>query len=282
MKQKIHLFFPLTILSIIATFSFTTDSAIAAESSIPKLINYQGYLTDQNGKALTGNYTITFRLYDELSGTHAWLWQETQDTVRVENGQFNVLLGSVSPLSADDFEGDRYLEIQLANELEMEPRLQLVSVAYSLRAEKAHSLVNHVAFSAYLASNELFNDYDPLPLKSTSNNIGNHFDTETSKFTAPVKGIYLFTIIGVSSSTTTGLNWLLMVNNQYANSTGKDIVETSETCRISWWAASNTSSRTIILKLNKDDKVHVKQAGTGRCDNFRSGMEGVLLYEIFE
>jgi len=43
--------------------------------NVPKLINYQGYLTDQYGKALTGNYQITFRLYDEASGSNPLVWQ---------------------------------------------------------------------------------------------------------------------------------------------------------------------------------------------------------------
>ena len=139
MRQKIYLINIVGIVFIIATIILTTDLVIAAENSVPKLINYQGFLTDKDGKALTGTYNITFRLYDEASGLNPWLWQETQDTVTVVSGQFNVLLGSVSTLSADDFNGDRYLGIQVAGELEMEPRMQLVSVAYSLQAEHANT-----------------------------------------------------------------------------------------------------------------------------------------------
>jgi len=138
-----EVFIPVIMILFILIVSFIIPSAIMGQdNSVPKLINYQGYLTDKGGKALSGNYQITFRLYDEASGTHAWLWQETHDTVRVDNGQFNVLLGSDDSLTVDDFNGDRYLEIQLANELEMEPRLQLVSVAYSLQAENANTVEN--------------------------------------------------------------------------------------------------------------------------------------------
>jgi len=68
-----------------------------------------------------------------------WSGRETQDSVTVVSGQFNVLLGSVSPLSVNNFNGDRYLGIQMSGELEMEQRMRLVSVVSSLQGEQANS-----------------------------------------------------------------------------------------------------------------------------------------------
>jgi hypothetical protein len=104
------------------------------------MINYQGFLTDQNGTALSGSYEISFRLYDEASGNHPWLWHETHAAVNVENGMFNVLLGSIDTLTAADLQGERFLAIKLAGEIEMTPRMRLASVAYSLQADKAYTL----------------------------------------------------------------------------------------------------------------------------------------------
>ena len=148
MKKRIDILPVFIVLYIFVVLALYPLTVTGQDNSIPKLINYQGYLTDKDGKALNGDYNITFRLYGEASGTKPWLWQETQETVKADNGQFNVLLGSVTPLSASDFAGDRYLGIQLAGELEMTPRLQLVSVAYSLQTEQANN-----AKSADLANN---------------------------------------------------------------------------------------------------------------------------------
>jgi hypothetical protein len=106
-------------------------------SVVPTLINYQGFLTDENGQALTGSYQIAFRLYDEASGDNPWVWSETHNAVVVENGLFNVLLGSIDTLTAADLAGERYLEIKVGTETEMTPRMRLASVAYSMHADQA-------------------------------------------------------------------------------------------------------------------------------------------------
>jgi hypothetical protein len=111
----------------------------SAQNSVPQLINYQGFLTDQDGKALTGNYQLTFSIYQEASGDNPWLWQETHDAVNVEGGLFDILLGSVDTLTVDVFTGDRFLGITMAGEVEMEPRLRLASVAFSLRSDEANN-----------------------------------------------------------------------------------------------------------------------------------------------
>ncbi len=114
--------------------------AVLGQNTVPNMINYQGFLTDSGGTALTDTYQIIFRIYDEASGNHPWLWHETHTAVTVENGLFNVLLGSVDTLSAEDISGDRFLAIKVENEVEMTPRMRLASTAYSLRAERAHAL----------------------------------------------------------------------------------------------------------------------------------------------
>jgi len=70
------------------------------------------------------------------------VWEEIHDSVMVSNGMFNVLLGSMNSLGPQHFSGERYLEIKIGGEVEMEPRMRLTSVAYSLRAEQANR-ANH-------------------------------------------------------------------------------------------------------------------------------------------
>ncbi len=115
-----------------------TFSAVAQDSTamVPQMINYQGYLTDDTGQALTGSYKITFRLYEDSIGVSSIKWEEIQNEVNVVDGLFNVLLGSVNPITPEHLNGKRYLEIKVGNEVEMTPRLQLGSVAFALQADK--------------------------------------------------------------------------------------------------------------------------------------------------
>jgi hypothetical protein len=104
------------------------------EAAIPKLINYQGKLTDVNGNPLTGSYGITLRIYDaETAGN--LLWQEAHTGVVVDKGVFSVLLGSVTNLSLA-FDNPYFLEIKVGEEV-MTPRQRMTSSGYAIRAEEA-------------------------------------------------------------------------------------------------------------------------------------------------
>lgn len=145
-----------------------------------------------------------------------------------------------------------------------------------------------VYFSAYLDSNARSGNLNPLPMQTVSQNVGNGYDVNTSKFTAPVKGMYLFTMGGTRVEGTDWFHWQLMVNGQHANPGGNRGDEAGERGIVSWYYNGNangspisTSSRTIILALNVGDAVWVQQSGTGRCDNYRSGLEGLLISATF-
>ena len=68
--------------------------------AVPQEINYQGYLTDAEGNPLNGSVSMTFRLYDNLTGG-TLLWVEGPSSVTVKEGVFNVVLGSVEPITAE-------------------------------------------------------------------------------------------------------------------------------------------------------------------------------------
>ena len=121
-----------TIVAIMLTGLLIVISA--AQS--PILVNYQGYLTDAEGQALSGEQQITFLLYEQLEGG-VELWKETQ-TVTMENGLFNVLLGNAdSSLSISHLGGERYLGIKIGEDDELEPRMRLASVTHSVTATQA-------------------------------------------------------------------------------------------------------------------------------------------------
>lgn len=107
-------------------------------AQIPKLISYQGKLNDANGLPVNGTRSITFTLYDAATGGTA-LWTEIHSSVTVTNGVFSVLLGSVTDLNNLAFDKPYYLGITVGSGTELLPRKQIVSVAYSMRAENANN-----------------------------------------------------------------------------------------------------------------------------------------------
>lgn len=110
----------------------------SAQGGAPPLISYQGQLTDPStgDPVADGDYSMTFKIYDaESEGTE--VWSETR-TVAVSGGLFNVLLGSVNPLSASHFSGpDRWLEVKVGSDEPMTPRQRIASVPYALQAQEA-------------------------------------------------------------------------------------------------------------------------------------------------
>lgn len=118
MKRIISLFFTVAILS----------SNIFSQA-IPKQINYQGVLKDASGNILTGNFTMTFNIYNDPVGGSA-LWTEIQP-VSVASGLFNVQLGSVTPITAVPFDRIHFLGITIGTESELTPRIQLNPSPYS-------------------------------------------------------------------------------------------------------------------------------------------------------
>lgn len=139
----------LSIITIVILIGIVIIPVIAQgvkTTGIPTEISYQGYL-ESNGDPLTANdVSMKFSLYEAVSGGSP-VWAETQ-LVDVNNGLLNVLLGSGSPMSADHFDGDRFLGVTVAGDSEMIPRQKLVSVAYSFQAEHANSANNAYSLSA--------------------------------------------------------------------------------------------------------------------------------------
>ncbi|MFQ6093942.1 MAG: hypothetical protein ACE5OR_14925, partial [bacterium] len=123
----------LVIAGIIASIVAMADVPLA---DVPQLISFQGKLYDDADNPLTGEYEITFRIYDAESNG-AELWSET-DSVECDGGLYNVILGLNTPLNLD-FGGDYWLGMQVTGDVELSPRFRLVSVPTAFRAAVADS-----------------------------------------------------------------------------------------------------------------------------------------------
>jgi hypothetical protein len=106
-----------------------------SSAQVPQMINYQGKLTKAGTCALDTTIAMVFKIYaDTLTSTS--LWTETQSSVKVEDGIFNILLGSVTPFADLVFDGNiRYLGVKVGADNEMTPRKPIVSAGYAFRSE---------------------------------------------------------------------------------------------------------------------------------------------------
>lgn len=124
MKQKI--LFSLLMLTALLSVQIL-------QAQIPQTLSYQGVLTDANGNAVSdGNYNIFFKIYDDVT-TGNLLWTEGLG-VDVTKGIFNVILGTINPLSLA-FDRQYWLGITIGDGAELSPRIQLTASPYSLNAQ---------------------------------------------------------------------------------------------------------------------------------------------------
>jgi len=120
-----------------AALVFMSGTAVA---DVPGVIGFQGFLVDDQNAPIdtTGkdDLKVTFELFDDAQGATPF-WLDTYD-ISVESGVFFTLLGDTSnPVVSTNFNGpSKYLQITIGDTA-LQPRLQITSVPYALRANVA-------------------------------------------------------------------------------------------------------------------------------------------------
>ncbi len=114
-----------------------------AFAQVPKLIRYQGQVVDSQGVPLEGPYSLHFRLYNAQTGGTV-VWEETQANIPITKGQFSILLGQVTPLTAMQWDQPCWLSVQVNAESELAPRQQITSVPLAIRSEMAEKLTQPI------------------------------------------------------------------------------------------------------------------------------------------
>ena len=136
--KRIFLAALLAIVGFVAFFAVPvhTDAAINSQ------INFQGKLTNPDGTNVTdGTYSIVFSIYTVSTGGTA-VWTETQSSVAVSDGIFQVSLGSVASLpgSVDFNTSSIYLGVKVGSDAEMTPRIQFTATPYAFNADEIDGL----------------------------------------------------------------------------------------------------------------------------------------------
>ena len=111
---------------------------LGVSSPITSTIPSEGFLTDSDGKPLSGEQSMTFSLYTEPDGGNV-LWTEGRtgaNSVVITDGKYNIMLGSVNPLDQRIIAENStlYLGVTVGIYEEMRPRVQLGRVPYAVQA----------------------------------------------------------------------------------------------------------------------------------------------------
>jgi hypothetical protein len=128
--------------ALLAAFGLFAPARALAD--VPSLLPIQGYLTDKGGASVDGAKNVHFRLYGAATGGTP-LHEETIAVVAV-NGYFTAYLGddSGSPLDLAKIRDSAkvFLGIEIGNDGEAVPRLQLASTAFAAQAAYCSDATN--------------------------------------------------------------------------------------------------------------------------------------------
>ncbi|KAA3612681.1 MAG: hypothetical protein DWQ05_18710 [Calditrichaeota bacterium] len=109
------------------------------QAQIPKVISYQGLLSESTGTPVTdGEHTVHFRIYDDSTSGQIE-WQESA-LIQINQGILSHNLGTVIPLEIP-FTKAYWLGITIGDGAELEPRLRFTAAAYSLGSVNSQNLV---------------------------------------------------------------------------------------------------------------------------------------------
>ena len=122
--------------AVLLFLSFALVCIAPARGQVPRLIQYQGYLTGAASQPVHSTQTMAFNLYAAATGG-APLYTETQSVV-VVNGVFNATIGAVTPLTLP-FDVPYFLGVTVGADAEMTPRSPVLSSPYALRAAAVDS-----------------------------------------------------------------------------------------------------------------------------------------------
>lgn len=138
-------------------------------TQIPGTINVQGVLTNANGQIFAnGNYSITFRLYASAQDATI-LWEEKQDNLSVQAGVFSANLGKIKPFTVP-FDKTYFLGLQIGQEAELAPRIEMTSTPYSMMAK---SVENNAVTTGKIQNNAVTLDKIAPPIISSINGVVN-------------------------------------------------------------------------------------------------------------
>ena len=121
------------------------------EAQVPRLVHYEGILSDDDGTPFTGTTDLQFTVFSSPKSEKP-LWSEVHKNVEISDGSYEVFLGSQNPLNLSYYE--YFLEVKAENVNSNSARTMIVGSGYNFRLKflfAAYTVV-WVAISIYLFS----------------------------------------------------------------------------------------------------------------------------------
>jgi hypothetical protein len=207
-------------------------------AGIPKMINYQGMLTDSSGNLLSGSYILTFKIYDDTTGG-TLKWSETQTGVQVQNGLFNVILGKETALNLP-FDQQYWLEVRVG--AETLPRIRLTSVGYAYRAMVADSAAVTGSVGGWV------DDGTVVRLKTSTDSVGIGTSVPTSNLHLAGSTVQ----IKLEDTDASAAASILVVQDKFGS--GEHALQLG-------FPSGEGASRHVVFRINKQDLLTVRGNG---------------------
>ncbi|XP_022594897.1 heavy metal-binding protein HIP-like isoform X1 [Seriola dumerili] len=137
--------------------------------------------------------------------------------------------------------------------------------------------VRKLAFSASLLAsgegNTSSEEFVPLIYRNVFTNTGNHYNSNTGYFTAPVRGVYYFRFTGHLADTDRGTRMRIVKNGHAMVFTGDRLTTSAD--------AEDSISNGVVLQLEVGDVVSVQISGDVWDDQYhRTTFSGFLLFPL--
>ena len=154
--------------------------SVSIYAEVPRLISYQGRLTDADGNAVPDNvFSIQFRIYNAATGGDVLWSSDGFRPIAVSNGLFSHMIGSSRPLPDSIANSDSlWLGITVGLDSEIQPRVLISPVNLAFKSlisetslESDHSVTSVTAYHSLKAdstTNAIYADSAYFSLESST------------------------------------------------------------------------------------------------------------------
>lgn len=142
--------------------------ALVFGQEVPKLLPFQGRLTDVNGNAIAGgSKVVQFKIYNAPVGGQA-VWNGEVQKLSINEGLVSTTLGTKASLADVDFNQNLYLELTIdanddnqisAADPPLLPRQSIVPVVFANESGNSRKLVGHDWSSILVSGNDPANGF---------------------------------------------------------------------------------------------------------------------------
>jgi formylglycine-generating enzyme required for sulfatase activity len=136
--------FPMKMIPAAILGVFVLFFATQLHAEVPMQLQYDGYLLDSKSQPVTGNRTMSVRLYDAPTAGNV-LYSETIGVVRVLQGDFGFKYGNAGSGIASALTAKLHYLGVVVDGVEQRPRVQLVSVPFALRSGDGQEMLQDMA-----------------------------------------------------------------------------------------------------------------------------------------